>query len=66
MTKICDIKSEIEDLDITMDEVITIQVLNSFNLSFTLFLSILSYKVKEKAKLSTLESLAKSLEIKKF
>lgn len=37
MTKIRDVKSEIEDLDITMDEAITIQVLNSFDSFFAQF-----------------------------
>ncbi len=62
MTKIRDVKSEIEDLEITMDEAITIQVLNSLDSSFTEFLGILSHEAREKAKLPTLESLAKSLE----
>lgn len=62
MTKIRDIKSEIEDLGITMDEAITIQVLNSFDSSFTQFLDILSHEARGKAKLPILESLAKSLE----
>ena len=34
MTKIRDVKSEIEDLEITIDEAITIQVFNSLNSSF--------------------------------
>ncbi len=46
MTKIRDVKFEIEDLEITMDEAITIQVLNSLNSSFTQFLGILSYKAR--------------------
>lgn len=35
ITQIRNIKLEIEDLEITMDEAITIQVLNFFNLIFT-------------------------------
>ena len=62
MTKIRDVKSEIEDLDITMDEAITIQVLNSLDSSFAQFLGILSHEAREKDKLPTLENLAKSLE----
>lgn len=45
-----------------MDEAITIQVLNSLDSSFTQFLGILSHEAREKAKLPTLENLAKSLE----
>ena len=66
MTKICDVKSEIEDLEITMDKAITIQVLNLLNSSFTQFFSILSHNIREKAKLPTLESLAKFLKNKKL
>ena len=62
MTKIRDVKSEIEDLEITIDEAITIQVLNSLDSSFAQFLGILSHEAREKEKLPTLESLAKSLE----
>ncbi len=62
MTKIQDVKSEIEDVKITMDEAITIQVLNSLDSSFTQFLGILSHEAREKDKLLTLENLAKSLE----
>ena len=62
MTKIRDVRSEIEDLEITMDEAITIQVLNSLDSSFEQFLGILSHEAREKEKLPTLESLAKSLE----
>ena len=62
MTKIRNVKSEIEDLQITMDEAIIIQVLNSLNSSFTPFLDILSHETREKAVLLTLENLAKSLE----
>ena len=62
MTKICDMKYEIEDLGITMDEAITIQVLNSFDSFFAQFFGILSHKARQKQKLPTLESLAKSLE----
>ena len=61
MTKIRDVKSEIEDLEITMDEAITIQVLNSLDSSFARFLDILSHKAREKKKLPTLKSFAKSL-----
>ena len=62
MTKIRHVTSEIEDLEITMDEAITIQVLNSVNSFLAQFYGILSHEAREKEKLSTLESLAKSLE----
>ncbi len=62
MTKIQDVKSEIDDLGITMDEAITIQVLNSLDSSFAKFLGIPSQQAREKDKLPTLENLAKSLE----
>ncbi len=62
MTKICDIKSEIEDLEITIDEAIIIPVSNFLDSSFTQFFGILSHEAREKAKLPTLESWAKSLE----
>ncbi len=59
-------KSEIEDLEITMDEVITIRVPNSFDSFFTQFLGILSHEVREKKKLPKLETFAKSLEDEKL
>ncbi len=62
MNKICEVKSEIEDLKITMDEIITIQVPNSFDSFFAQFLDILSHEAREKKKLPKLETLAKSLE----
>ncbi len=43
MLKFREVKSEIENLEITMDEAITIQVLNSLNSSFAQFLGILSH-----------------------
>ena len=42
ITKIRDIKSKIEDLQITIEEAITIHVLNSLDSSFAQFLGILS------------------------
>ncbi len=66
MTKIWYVKSEIEDLEITMDEAITIQILNSLDSSFTQFLGILSHEAREKDKLLILENLAKSLEDKEL
>ena len=53
---------EFEDPEITMNKAITIQVLNSLDSSFAQFLGILSHEAREKEKLPTLESLAKSLE----
>lgn len=66
MTKICNVKFEIEDLKITIVETITIQVLNLFNLFFIQFFRILSQKTREKTKLLTFESLVKSLKGKKL
>lgn len=40
MTKIRDIKLEIKNLEITINEVITIQVFNSLDSFFTLFFDI--------------------------
>ena len=62
MIKICEVRFGIEDLEITIDEAITIQVLNSLDFSFAKFLGILSHEAREKEKLFTLESLTKSLE----
>lgn len=66
MTKICNIKLEIKYLEITIDKTITIQVLNFFNLFFAQFLGILSYKAKEKEKLTLLKNLTKFLEDEKL
>ena len=66
MTKIRDVKSEVENLKITIDEAITIQVLNCLDFFFAHFLGILSHEAREKKKLPTLESLAKSLENKEL
>lgn len=49
-----------------MDEANKIQVLNSFNFSFAQFLRILSHNTREKEKLFSLKSWAKSLENKKL
>lgn len=62
MTKIRNVKSKDEDFAITIDKTITIQILNSLDLSFTQFLQILSHEAREKAKLLILGSLAKFLE----
>lgn len=59
-------KSEIEDLGITIDEEITIQVFNSLDLTFTQFFGISSREARHKTKPPTLESLAKSLEDKEL
>ena len=64
--KIRDVKSEIEDLEITMDEVITIQVPSSFDSFFAQFFGILSHEAREKKKLPKLETLVKSLEDEKL
>lgn len=60
MIKIYDIKSKIEDLNIT------IQVFNSLNSFFVQFLNILSHEIREKKKLSMLKSFAKLLENKEL
>ena len=51
MTKICNMKCEIECRKIIMNEAIKIQVLNSLSSSFAEFLGILSHKTIEKKKL---------------
>lgn len=66
MTKICNIKSEIKDLGITIDKAIIIQVLNFFDTSFMLFFGILSHKIREKEKLLLVESHTKFLENQKL
>lgn len=66
MTKIYNVKLEIEDLEITIDKAITIQVLNSLDSFFMQFFNILSYETREKEKFFSLESLTKSLEDKKL
>lgn len=66
MTKIYNIKSKIKDLKITIDEAITIQILNLFDLFFTQFPGILSYNAKKKTKLFIFESLTKLLKDKKL
>ncbi len=55
-------KSEIEDLEITMNEAIKIQVVNFLDSSFAQFLGILSHEAREKEQLPKLENLTKSLE----
>ena len=52
-----DVKSKIEDLEIIIDEAITIQVLNSLDSAFAQFFGILSYEARDKEKLSTLKNL---------
>lgn len=66
MTKIQDVKSEIEDLNITIDKTITFQVLNSIDSFFAWFLGILSYDAREKEQLLILESLVKSFKDKQL
>lgn len=66
MTKMQDIKLKIQDLKITMDEAITIQVLNFLAFFFIQFLDTLSYKARKKDKLLILENLAKFLKVKKL
>lgn len=48
MTKIRNVKCEIEDLGITIDVTITIQVFNSFDFLFAQFLSIFNHKDRKK------------------
>lgn len=61
MIKICDIKFEIKDLEITIDKTIIIQVITFF----IQFLGILSHKVKQK-KLFVPKNFAKSLKNEKL
>ncbi len=62
MTKIHDVKFEIEDLEIIINWTITMQVLNCLDFSCTKFLGILSHEARRREKCPTLESLAKFLE----
>ena len=62
ISKIRDIKLEINDLKITMDEAITIHTLNSLDTQFKSYLAILNHESREKAELPTLEVSAKALE----
>ena len=62
ISKIRDISAEITDLNITMDEAITIHALNSLDTHFKSYLAILSHDSREKEHLPTLEVLAKALE----
>lgn len=48
MTKICDVKSKIEHLEITINKAITISILNSLDSFFAWFLCILSHKARKK------------------
>lgn len=66
ITKIRDVKLEIEDLKITIDKAITIQVLNSLDSSFTQYLGILNHEAREIERLPTLKNLAKSLKDEKL
>ena len=66
MTKICYVKSEIKDLKITMDKIITIQVLNFLNSSFAQLFDVLGHKTRTKKQFPILESFAKLLENKKL
>ena len=52
MTKIRDVRSEIKDLEITMDEAIIIQVLNFLDFLFAQFLGIFWVIRLEKKKIS--------------
>lgn len=66
MNKICDLKFEIEDLEITINKAITIKILNSLDFFSAQSLSILSHQAWEKKNLSIFESLAIFLEDKKL
>lgn len=48
MTKIQVVKSKIEELEIIIDEAITIQIFNYLDSSFAQFLGILSYEARKK------------------
>lgn len=66
MTKIQDVKTKIENLKITMNKAIIIQVFNFLDSFFVQFLDILSYKSRKKDKVLTLKMLDKFLKYKKL
>ena len=63
MSQIKDVQSEIDNLKISMDDVIVIYaLLNSLDFQFCAYFIILNYKARQKEKLHTLPKLTKSLE----
>ena len=66
MIKICDMKFEIDDWEITIDDAITIQVIKVSDYSFEKFLNILRHETRKKEKPPTLECLAEFLEDEKL
>lgn len=66
ISKIHNIKSEIKDLGITMNEAITIQVFNFLDSFFAQFLGILSHEARKKDKLTILKSSAKLVKDKQL
>lgn len=62
MSRIKDASAEIEDLKISISEVVVIHVLNNLDSHFRPYLAILSHDDREKEKLPTLSELTKTLE----
>ncbi len=62
MSQIKDVRSKIEDLKISMDNVIVIHALNNLDSTFRLYLMIMNHEARQKAQLPTLSELTKSLE----
>ncbi len=62
MSIIHHVKSEIEEQKITIDETITIQVMNSLDYFFAQFVVVLSHKAKKNEKLLKLQILPISVE----
>lgn len=66
MSQIKDAQSEIEDLKISMNNLILIYALNNFDFQFRPYLTILNHKARQKARLPTLSKLTMNLEDEKL
>ena len=62
MSRIKDVSTEIEDLQISISEAVVIHALNNLDSHFWPYLAILSHDAREKEKLLTLSELTKALE----
>ena len=62
MSFIKDASTEIEDLKISISEMVVIHALNNLDLHFRPYFTILSYDAREKEKLPTLSKFTKTLE----
>lgn len=62
MSRIKDASAEIEDLKISISEVVVIHALNNLDSHFRPYLAILSHDAREKEKLPTLSEVTKALE----